>query len=78
VASLLFGAVAATPVAVLGCRNRGLLALGPGHRLRQCLCTLYTAIKCGRCSHRHDPQSTWWLLRTLILAIPPVALIILA
>ena len=75
-APLLFFAVAATPVALLGCRNRGLLALIIA--FASVLCALYTAIKGANCRFRHDPSANWWLLTSLILAIPPVALLILA
>jgi hypothetical protein len=75
-APLLFFVVAATPVEFLGCRNRGLLALTIA--FASVLCALYAAIRGANCSHRRDPQSTWWLLSLLILAIPPVALLVLA
>lgn len=75
-APLLFFALAATPVELLGCRNRGLLALTIA--FASLLCALYTAVRSTKCNHRRDPRSTWWLLSSLILAIPPVALIILA
>lgn len=75
-APLLFFAVAATPVAVLGCRNRGLLALTIA--FASGLCSLYTTVRSIQCSRRHDPRNIWWLFSSLLLAIPPVALLILA
>lgn len=75
-APLLFFVVAATPVEVLGCRNRGLLALTIA--FASLFGAIYTSVKGAKCSRRRDPQSTRWLFSTLLLAIPPVALVILA
>lgn len=75
-APLLFFIIAATPVEVLDCRNRGLLALiiAFASLLGALFCTLHGAKdRSGR-----DPRSRWWLTTTLILVIAPVALIILA
>lgn len=71
----LFFLIALTPVEVLGCRNRGLLAflvaLASGMAALACV---VTALK-GRL--RGD-DSERWIISTLILTIPVVALIILA
>lgn len=75
-APLLFLALAATPVAVLGCRNRGLLALAIA--FASVFCALYAAVKGAICRSRGDTQAKWWLASSLILAIPPVALLFLA
>ena len=72
----LFFLIALTPVEVLGCRNRGLLAflvaLASGIAALVCV---VTALK-GRL--RGDADSERWIISTLILTIPVVALIILA
>lgn len=75
-APLLFFALAATPVELLGCRNRGLLALAIA--FISLLGALYAAARSAGCRARRDPQGTWWLYSSLILAVPPVALIFLA
>ena len=73
---VLFFVVAFTPVEVLGCRNRGLLALliagvsGAG--------ALGAAVAGAKGRARRDPTAVWWTIRTLILTIPVVALIVLA
>jgi hypothetical protein len=72
----LFFLIALTPVEVLGCRNRGLLAfliaLSSGIAA---LVFVVTALK-GRL--RGDAGSERWIISTLILTIPVVALLILA
>jgi len=75
-APLLFAVLAATPVEVLGCRNRGLLALVVA--FASVFGALYAAIRSAQCSRRHDPRNLWWLATSLILMVPPVALLILA
>lgn len=75
-APLLFLGLAATPAAVLGCRNRGLLALTIA--FISVFCALYCAVMGVKASSRRDPRTRWWLASSLILAIPPVALLILA
>jgi hypothetical protein len=71
-----FFLVALSPVQLLGCRNRGLLALLIA--LASVLAGLYTAIRAGNLRRRSDPEAQWWLATTLILIIAPIALLILA
>ena len=71
-----FFLVATTPVEVLGCFNRGLMALGVA--LVSVAAGLIFAVKCGRSRRRGEPDAHWWALSALILAIPAVGLIILA
>lgn len=73
---LLFLAVAATPVEVLGCRNRGLLALTIA--LVSVIAGLVAAVKAINLQRQGDPQARWWLKSALYLAIAPIALLILA
>jgi hypothetical protein len=77
---VLFFIVVLTPVEVLGCFLRGLIALLIS--LVSGLAALAAAIirTKGRLTGRvrHDKNSIWWVLSTLILVIPVVAMIILA
>lgn len=75
-APLLFLMVVATPAAVLGCRNRGQLALAIA--FTSVLVALYAAIMGSRCRLRRDPRANWWLISSIVLAIPPIALLLLA
>jgi hypothetical protein len=61
---------------MLGCRNRGLLAL-----LISLICgisALGTAIIGTKGTIRGDSNSIWWVMSTLILILPVVALVVLA
>ena len=81
---VLFFVVASTPVEVLGCLVRGLIALLIA--LMSGLAALGAAVigvkggvKGGAKGRvRHDENSIWWVLSTLILVIPVIAMIILA
>jgi hypothetical protein len=74
--TVLFFAVAWTPVEVLGCFLRGLIALLIA--LMSGLAALAAAIIGTKGRVRHDKNSIWWVLSTLILVIPVIAMIILA
>lgn len=71
-----FFAVAATPVEVLGCRNRGLLALLIA--FISVLAGLGAAIRAVKGRRRGEADVDRWVMSALILAIAPVALIFLA
>jgi len=73
---VLFFAVALTPVEVLGCFLRGLttLLIASISGLAA-LAAVMIGLK-GRV--RHDKNSIWWVLSTLILIIPVIAMIMLA
>jgi len=80
---VLFFIVALTPVEVLGCFLRGLIALLIS--LVSGLAALAAAIigtkgtKGGAQGRvHHDRNRLWWVLSTLILVIPVIAMIILA
>jgi hypothetical protein len=72
----LFFAVALSPVNLLGCRTRGLLALVIS--LACGIAALFTAIKALKSRLRGDADSLWWMITTLTLTIPVVAMIIMA
>ena len=72
----IFFRVAFTPVEVLGCRNRGLLALMIA--LLSGLVALSAAAIGIKRRLRSDGNALWWLLSALVLTIPVIAMIILA
>jgi hypothetical protein len=72
----IFFAIAATPVDVLGCLNRGLLALAVASVSG--LMAVGTAIIGMKCRNRRDAYAPWWAVSSGILVIPVIALIILA
>ena len=62
-----------TPVSLIGCANRGLLALlVVGLSTIAAFVTVAIAIR-GRA--QGDPASSWWILSTLILTLPLVLLL---
>jgi hypothetical protein len=74
--SLVFFVIALSPGQMLGCRNRGLLVL-----LISLICgisALGTAIIGTKGRIRGDSNSIWWVISTLILIVPIVALVVLA
>ena len=73
---VLFLIIALTPVEVLGCFLRGLIALLIS--LVSGLAALVAVIIGLKGRVRQDKNSIWWVLSTLILTIPVIALIILA
>jgi heme O synthase-like polyprenyltransferase len=75
-APILFFSVAATPVELFGCRTRGLLALMIA--LVAVLAGLVTAIMALKSRVRRDPAANWWILSSLILAIPAMAVLVIA
>ena len=72
----IFFRVAFTPVEVLGCRNRGLLALMIA--LLSGLAALSAAAIGMKGKMRGDRDALWWMLSVLVLTIPVIAMIILA
>jgi branched-subunit amino acid ABC-type transport system permease component len=65
---LAFFMVAATPVELLGCRTRGLIAVGIA--LAGALTGLACAVKGLIDRVKGKPASGWWIISTLILALP--------
>jgi hypothetical protein len=75
-APLLFLVVATTPVDVLGCATRGLVAVAIA--FLSVLAGLVSAFVGVRGRVRCNPDSSWWATSALILAIPAVLLILFA
>jgi hypothetical protein len=73
---VLFFVVALTPLEVLGCFMRGLIALLVA--LISGLAALGAAIVGAKGRVRHERNRIWWVMSTLILVIPVIAMIILA
>ena len=73
---VVFFKVATTPVEVLGCRTRGLIALSIA--LGSGLAALGIAIIGAKGRSRSNPHAIWWISSSIILAIPVVAFLILA
>jgi hypothetical protein len=75
-APAVFLALALTPVHVIGCRTRGLLALTVS--LVSGLLALGTAIVGAKARLQGDSNASWWVISSLVLTIPVAALIALA
>ena len=71
-----FFAIAFTPVEALGCRSRGLLALGVS--LSSGLAGLGTGVMGLKKRVRGEADAVWWIVSTAILTIPVIGMIILA
>jgi hypothetical protein len=71
-----FLVTASTPVEVLGCFNRGLIALLIS--LSSGLTGVWTAFKGARARMRRDPSAQYWVASSLILLIPVILLLIMA
>ena len=76
IAPILFFGVAATPVDVLGCKTRGLVAVIIA--FASVLGGLASAIMALKGRLHGDRQSHWWVGSALVLAMPAIGLIILA
>ncbi len=75
-APLSFLVVATTPVDVLGCATRGLLAVAIAYL--SVLAGLASAFIGARGRTRGNPDANWWATSALILSVPAVLLIIFA
>ncbi len=75
VVPVIFFAVVATPVEVLGCRNRGLIAFAislVGGLAALGVVTLGMVRK-----FRGDPTAAWWLASALVLIIQAVFIVVI-
>lgn len=81
---VLFFAVASTPVEVLGCLVRGAIALlitlisGLAALVAAIIGAKEGAIVGVKGRVRHDKNRIWWVISTVILVIPVIAMVILA
>ena len=73
---ILFLLIVSTPVEVIGCRNRGLIAATIA--LVGALSSLGAVIKGLMGRIRGDPTSTWWITSALILMVPALIVVIIA
>lgn len=73
---VVFFSVAFTPVAVLGCRNRGLLALLIA--LASGFWALGAAVAGVKGRARGDANSFWWVISSMVLTVPVVAMLVMA
>lgn len=74
--SILFFINAALPKTTLGCANRGIVAMAIA--VASIMMALVTVIIGLKLRISKDPRSFWWIITTLILMIPSIALIYLA
>jgi len=72
----LFFLIALSPIEVLGCRTRGLLALLVA--FASAIAALVTAITGARGRMKGDPNARRWMISTLVLVIPVIAMIVMA
>jgi hypothetical protein len=72
----LFFIVTSTPIEVLGCLVRGLIALLIA--FVSGLAALEAAIIGAKGRVRHERNTVWWVTSTLILVIPVIAMIVMA
>lgn len=67
---------AALPKTTLGCANRGLVAFTIA--IISVLAAFFTIIMASKKRISNKSESDWWIISTLILIIPVIALLILA
>ncbi len=72
----LFFSVAFSPVAVLGCRTRGLMALAVASASG--VWALSAAFAGAKARSRGDADASWWVIRSLVLTVPVVATLLMA
>ena len=72
----LFFLIALSPIEVLGCRTRGLLALLVA--FVSGIAALVTAVTGAKGRMRGDANAGLWIISTLVLVIPVVAMIVMA
>ena len=73
---VIFFSIAFTPVEVLGCKTRGILALIVA--FISGIAALVAAYRGRKMRGQGDANAIWWVISSLILAIPLVALIVMA
>ena len=73
-ASILFFAVAALPVELLGCYNRGLIAAIVA--LAAGVLGIFAAVKAVKGKIRGDVNTSLWIASALIFAIPAIFIVL--
>ena len=73
---VVFFIIATTPVEVLGCRTRGIIALLIA--LISGLAAIGTANMGTKVMMRGEKYTLWWVATSIILVIPLIALVIMA
>ena len=73
---LIFFAIVLTPVELLGCRNRGLIAAFIA--MAAGVLGIVAAVKGLMCKARGDANSSSWMASALILAIPAIYIVLIA
>lgn len=73
---LLFFLAVANPGDILTCRMRGLTCVLIA--LASVIAALVVTIIGAKKKHHKDPAYTWWLMSSLILAVPAIGVILLA
>jgi hypothetical protein len=71
-----FFGVAFSPVSLLGCRIRGLLAFGLA--LASGILAILAALRAIRGRLRGEKDSVWWIVTAMLCAVPLVAMLRLA
>jgi hypothetical protein len=71
-----FFGVAFTPVALLGCRNRGLIAFAIA--LVSGILSISASIRAIRGRIKGEQDAVWWIVTALLMAVPVVAMLKLA
>ncbi len=74
--TIAFFGVAFSPVSLLGCRTRGLLAFGLA--LASGILAILAALRAIRRRLKGDRESVWWIVTALLCAVPVVAMLRLA
>lgn len=73
---VVFFSVALSPVTMLGCRNRGLVALLVA--LASGVSAVAAAVAGARGRMRGDAEAFWWVVSSLVLTVPVVAMLAMA
>ena len=72
----MFLAIASTPVALFGCRTRGLIVLLV--TLGSAAASLTSTLIAAKKRRRGDPDASWWAVSGLIMTIPVAGLLLAA
>ena len=73
-AAIIFFAIAALPVELFGCFNRGLIAAFVA--LGTCVLGIVAAVKAVKGKIRGEANSSLWIISALIFAIPAIFIVL--